>query len=245
MNRLATNIVSSKHSGIAILLAVASVGLSACQFGVNSNSWGSDAHSPQQYATAQTSSAQKTHNTTHTNTRHSTTVNPTLVKNSSLSQQAQFIQQRLAAQDYSAVIDSIHPTRGVRFSMYAYIDTSKDKVFSRNDFSKYLTQDRTKFTWGNLDGVGDPLIIPLPEYLDDWVQASRFNDASISINEFIGSGNSLNNLSDSYPNADFVEFYHTGDPQFEGMDWRALRLVFEEYEGRRYLVAIITDEWTI
>ena len=29
------------------------------------------------------------------------------------------------------------------------------------------------------------------------------------------------------------------------MDWRTMRLVFEEYQGKYYLVAIVNDQWTI
>ena len=29
------------------------------------------------------------------------------------------------------------------------------------------------------------------------------------------------------------------------MDWRILRLVFEEYQGKRYLVAIVNEQWTV
>jgi len=48
-----------------------------------------------------------------------------------------------------------------------------------------------------------------------------------------------------YQNDDYVEFYHNGSEQYSGMDWRAMRLVFDEYKGRRYLVAIISDQWTV
>lgn len=29
------------------------------------------------------------------------------------------------------------------------------------------------------------------------------------------------------------------------MDWRAMRLVFEDYQGKSYLVAIVNDQWTV
>ena len=60
-----------------------------------------------------------------------------------------------------------------------------------------------------------------------------------------GFGNSLNNLIEIYPSADFVEFYYGGSEKYDGMDWRALRLVFEEYKGKPYLIAIVNDQWTI
>jgi hypothetical protein len=35
------------------------------------------------------------------------------------------------------------------------------------------------------------------------------------------------------------------DPEYEGMDWRSLRLVFEKKNDIWYLVGIIHDQWTI
>ena len=162
-----------------------------------------------------------------------------------LRQQALDIQRALSTGNYAEITKDIHPTRGVRFSMYAYIDPKTDKVFSRAQFSQYLKASRIKFTWGGLDGTGDPLITPLPNYLNDWVDAGKYKSIGPTLNRFQGHGNSLNNLKDTYPNADFVEFYYAGSEKYSGMDWQALRLVFETYKGKRYLVAIVNDQWTI
>ena len=42
-----------------------------------------------------------------------------------------------------------------------------------------------------------------------------------------------------------VDFYYKGSDKYDGIDWRGMRLVFDEYQGRRYLVAIINDRWTV
>lgn len=160
-------------------------------------------------------------------------------------QDAIYIKQALAYQNYQALAPFIHPTRGVRFSMYAYIDPKTDKVFSHAQFDQYLKASKIKFTWGGLDGTGDPLITPLPKYLKDWVDAGKYKSIGPTLNRFQGSGNSLNNLKEIYPNADFVEFYYAGSEKYSGMDWQALRLVFDNYKGKRYLIAIINDQWTI
>ena len=113
-------------------------------------------------------------------------------------------------------------------------------------YLQYLRESNIRFTWGAKDGTGDPLVIPLPEYLQTWVNANTFNDgAKITINESQVNGNSINNLNEIYQNSDFVEFYSAGSEQYGGMDWRGMRLVFDEYQGKRYLVAIISDQWTI
>lgn len=162
-----------------------------------------------------------------------------------LKQQALRIQRALANNDFARITDDIHPTRGVRFSMYAYVRPETDKTFSREQFAQYLQQSKIRFTWGELDGTGDPLVIPLPQYLNTWVDAKKYNDSIISINEFRQTGGMINNLRDIYQNSDVVEFYYKGSDEYAGMDWRIMRLVFDDYQGKRYLVAVINDQWTV
>lgn len=177
----------------------------------------------------------------------SDTAKNTAVQQMTLTEQARHIQQALATGNYAAILDDIHPTRGVTFSMYAYVQPDEDKTFSREQFGQYLEQSHIRFTWGARDGIGTQLVTPLPDYLDDWVKAQDFNEATskMTVNGFLGRGNSINNLTDVYQGADFVEFYNQGTEEYSGIDWRALRLVFDEYQGRRYLVAIINDQWTV
>lgn len=177
-----------------------------------------------------------------------TVKNPPLnvqIPQQSLVHQAAKIQKALATGHYEAMVDDIHPTLGVRFSMYAYVQPKTDKVFSRSQFAQYSKDSKTRFTWGEKDGVGDLLVIPLPDFLTSWLQADKFQASTMTINNSQSQGNTINNAKAIYPAADIVEFYSSGTQQYSGMDWRAMRLVFEEYQGRRYLVAIISDQWTV
>lgn len=167
------------------------------------------------------------------------------ISQQTLKQQALRIQRALANKDFSRITDDIHPARGVRFSMYAYVRPESDKVFSRAQYAQYLQQSNIRFTWGEKDGTGDLLITPLPVYLDTWVDGKKFNDVNISVNKLTNNGNSINNLKDIYQKSDVVEFYYKGTEEYAGMDWRVLRLVFDEYQGKRYLVAVINDQWTV
>ncbi|KRG34648.1 MULTISPECIES: hypothetical protein [unclassified Psychrobacter] len=195
-------------------------------------------------ATGCQSSAESNIATPNQSNGHSSTPVVSDISQQTLKQQALRIQRALANKDFSRITNDIHPTRGVRFSMYAYVRPETDKVFSRAQFAQYLQQSKIRFTWGEKDGTGDLLVTPLPTYLDTWIDASKFNNASISINEFQHSGNMINNLKKIYPNSEVVEFYHEGSEEYAGMDWRIMRLVFEEYEGKRYLVAIVNEQWT-
>lgn len=162
-----------------------------------------------------------------------------------VTQQAMRIQRALANHDYASIINDIHPTKGVRFSMYAYVHLDKDKVFSRAQFAQYLRESRIRFTWGELDGSGETYVVPLPVYLDSWIDAKNFDNARITVNKFESRGNMINNIMAAYPGADVVDFYYRGSDQYEGMDWRGMRLVFENYQGKRYLVGIVSDRWTV
>ncbi|OLF34755.1 hypothetical protein BTW00_12080 [Psychrobacter sp. C 20.9] len=175
----------------------------------------------------------------------SSTPTSTDISQPTLIQQALRIQHALANKNFSRIAKDIHPTRGVRFSMYAYVRPESDKVFSRAQYAQYLQQSKIRFTWGERDGSGEPLIIPLPTYLDTWVDGRKFNNVNISVNKITNNGNSINNLKDIYQNSDVVEFYYKGSDEYSGLDWRVLRLVFDEYQGKRYLVAVVNDQWTV
>ena len=150
----------------------------------------------------------------------------------------------LKSKDYDRFSQFIHPEKGLRFSMYAYVQPEKNKHFSQKDFSRYISLP-TKFTWGEKDGTGDLLVISLENYLQQWIFKRDFTQSQFYLNEFKGKGNSLNNLKKIYPEADFTENYIPGSEKYSGMDWNALRFVFEKFQDEYYLVAVINDEWTI
>lgn len=213
------------------LVIISAFGVSACADTASTN-------------TAKASKAPTTQSNTDQNSPSQDS--PSLSTEQALFDQASAIRLILANKDYDKLISHIHPTAGVRFSMYAYVQPKKDKVFSQAEFKKYLTQPAIKFTWGEYDGSGEPAIMSLPEYLNDWVvKKDGFEQATPIVNAFKGTGNSINNLLSIYPHHQFVEFYHTGSQKYDHMDWWCLRLVFAPHEGKLYLVGVITDQWTI
>ena len=152
--------------------------------------------------------------------------------------------QALKVGYYDIFANYIHPQKGVRFSMYAFINKNEDKHFTKADFEKFVPS-KTIFTWGSRDGSGEIYKSTLDKYLKDWVFKKDFTKSEYSLNQFRGGGNSLNNLKEMYPNTNFTENYIPGSEKNGGMDWNALRFVFEEFDGKYYVVAVINDEWTI
>ena len=149
----------------------------------------------------------------------------------------------LKSKNYERFSEFIHPQKGIHFSMYAFVQPEKNKHFTREEFIKYISM-QTRFTWGEKDGTGDLLMISLKDYLEKWVYKRDFTKSEFYLNEFKGTGNSLNNLKKIYPNLNFTENFIPGSEKYGGMDWNALRFVFEEFQGEYYIVAVINDEWT-
>jgi len=151
----------------------------------------------------------------------------------------------LKAKDYKAFSAYFHPTDGVLFSPYGFIDTKSSKKLTKAAFIK-LIDEESIVNWGGYDGSGEPIKLTAQQYLQKFVyNADYLHAEKTAYNQIIGKGNSLNNLNDIYPKYPFIEYYFSGfDEKYAGMDWTSLRLVFRQYQSNYYLVAIIHDQWT-
>jgi len=154
------------------------------------------------------------------------------------------ILQALKSKDYKTFTSYIHPEKGITFSMYGFVDPKEDHHFTKEDFEKYQPT-KTVFSWGAQDGSGDPYKSTINDYLSKWVFSKDFTTSHYSLNTFQGKGNSLNNLKEIYPGKDFTENFIKGTEENGKMDWKTLRFVFEEFQGKQYLVAVVNDQWTI
>lgn len=148
--------------------------------------------------------------------------------------------------DMNTLSQYIHPTKGVRFSPYFFTDTEKDQVFTAEQIAG-LMRSTEIINWGAYDGSGEPIELTFKDYYERFVYDKDFaNPHVIGNNVAIGSGNTIDNTSKAYPTGYFVELHFKGfDPQFQGIDWESLRLVFEEYNDTLYLVGVIHGQWTI
>lgn len=167
-------------------------------------------------------------------------------KDSSLLSRTINVVDILKEKDMEALSNYIHPTKGVRFSPYANVDVEKDQIFTREEVAK-LGEDTEVYTWGYYDGSGEPINLNFNDYYNRFVYDKDFaNPHIIGNNTIIGESNTINNIHEVYPDGHFIEFHFTGfEEEFEGLDWKSLRLVFEQYEGQWYLVGIVHSEWTI
>jgi hypothetical protein len=156
----------------------------------------------------------------------------------------------LKSNDMNALAAIAHPTKGVRFTPYPYVDTKADVTMSREQLRDAMGSERVR-NWGSFDGRGDPIDLTFRGYFKRFVWTADFTKApQVGIDKGQGTGNTVDNLASAYPSAHFVELFFPGfDPKFTGMDWQSLRLVFEEAptDGGQslWLVGIIHGQWTI
>jgi hypothetical protein len=153
----------------------------------------------------------------------------------------------LATHDMPRLATYVHPTRGVRFSPYPYVDTTADRVVAAKDIAT-LWPSTSAERWGSFDGSGEPILLAYPAYHAKFVYDVDFQHATrVAVDsQPMGHGNATNNIADVYRGASVVEYHVPGrDPAMSGMDWRSLWLVFERERARWYLVGIVHGAWTI
>lgn len=145
-------------------------------------------------------------------------------------------------QELSALI---HPQECLRFSPYPYLKPD-NLIFCPEDFNDLITAS-SQYRWGQFDGSGKPIDLTFEKYYQQFIYDQDYVQAeTVGFNQEVSSGNSPNNISEIYPGAVFVEYHFPEiDPQYGGLDWRSLRLVFKEIEGKWYLLAVVHGEWTI
>ena len=152
----------------------------------------------------------------------------------------------IKSKDMDKLSVEVHPTKGIRFSPYSYVNESSDLVFSSKEI-KEIKSNATEYLWGNYDGSGEPIKATFSDYYERFIYDADFiNAKEVGYNRSIGKGNTENNSFQFYKNSIIVEYHFPEiDPQYKGIDWRSLRLVFEKLNDAWYIVGIIHDQWTI
>ncbi len=148
----------------------------------------------------------------------------------------------LREQDYPSLGELAHPD-GLRFAPYSYL-SENDQIFPPDQVA-FLPAMSRLFNWGVYDGTGEPIETSLFNYYSRFIFDVDFTSPeAIGFNYRLSSGSRINNIAEVYPDGQVVEYYFSGfDPQYSGMDWRSLQLVFRLVEGSYKLAAIIHDEW--
>ncbi len=177
-------------------------------------------------------------------THHLDSVRAVAAKDSVLTELSKQVLSLFKNKRYAQLDSLIHPEEGVRFSPYAAISAG-DKKFSRATFKKLVGANKA-IIWGTYDGSGDPILLTPRDYFSKFVYDANFvAPERFDINNIIQTGNSINNLRSKYPNSDFTESHFPSTRENGDMDWKSIRLVFKNKNGKYYLVGIVHDQWTI
>ena len=152
----------------------------------------------------------------------------------------------LSQSDFLALAE-LNGSSKVLFSPYLFVDTTSALKFSFQEMLALAGADVSN-KWGLYDGSGEPIFLNIQNYFARFVNDVNYLDdtAEINLGEVQQRGNSLSNLTELFPDAEFVEFYKGPvDDELMGMDWRSLILVFQLVHDEITLVAIVHNEWTI
>ncbi len=152
----------------------------------------------------------------------------------------------LKEEDFFTLSTLVDPQRGLTFTPYSSVDFDYDLNFSASQIAGMAT-DTTVYNWGIYDGSGAPLTLSFADYYKSFVyDADYAQSTQLAVDKILINGNSLENVSEVYPDCRFVEFsYPSRDPDLGGLDWCSLKLVFAPGQTEWYLVGIIHGQWTI
>lgn len=168
-----------------------------------------------------------------------------VVSNESINEVSNKVLRALKEKDMSTLSEYVHPSKGIRFSTYGYVEDD-DIVFSKDKIREFF-KDSNIYHWGEYDGIGDPIKLTPAEYYDKFIYDFDFlNKATqIGVNETIGTGCTIANHQEYYENSQFVEYHFKGTEEYGGMDWLSLRIICEKVDDRWYVVGISHAQWTI
>jgi len=138
-----------------------------------------------------------------------------------------------------------HPEKGTYFSPYTFLDTMVVN-YKTNDFINDLNNNVVNL-WGEYDGSGEPIKLSIKDYFKQFVYNLDFKTLTSqkNINSKLVYSNTLNNIKEIFPNAEYVEYYYKGSGNYDGMDWASLIFYVEQFNGKYYLVAVVHNQWTI
>lgn len=149
----------------------------------------------------------------------------------------------IQAKNMQSLSSFVHPTKGLRFSPYTYVNTESDRVFSARQV-RGLAGNQRRYLWGEEDGSGDPIRMTFNRYYRGYIYDRNFAAVrDVTYNEPSGGGTMISNLFATYSNAIVVDYYVPG--RGNDMDWKSLRLIFQKHGRVWYLVGIAHNEWTI
>jgi hypothetical protein len=159
---------------------------------------------------------------------------------------AQEVIEALTSRNYSKLEDLVS-SAGLSLNNVPHFDSVKNLI-AKNDVSDIGTDTQT-YLWGYTDGQGAPINLNRGQFLTTYIYKGDIDYTkapNVVVNKILGTGNSINSINTDTSGRMFIAFHFPGfDPQYEGMDWTTLYLIFDSEGGEYRLRGIAKDNWTI
>src|SRR5690606_35520142 len=118
--------------------------------------------------------------------------NATTPDSLSLQTLSETILRVIKEKQYDSLATYFHPEKGVRFSPYAFIDTTEDIRLSADAFKAALKTGKA-YHWGAFDGTGEPINLNIEAYFNRFVYDVDFaHPEKFTINQSSSKGNTIN-----------------------------------------------------
>ena len=168
-----------------------------------------------------------------------------LADDAGLYEAADEIRRALLSEDGPRIPSSHLPDDGVVISTDAYVDPVAGNRVVVDEADLATGADRLRI-WGYTDGIGSPIVDSVDGYLSRYRRSMALLDPDVvGIDERVGLGNTVANLSEVFPQARVVEFHRRGRGELADFNWSSVRLALQQVDGRWELVAITSDSWTV
>ena len=156
----------------------------------------------------------------------------------------QIVIKLIKKRDISALSKYAHPKKGIMFSPYSDLKNNDNQIIEKKELVKIYERNE-ELVWGEYDGTGARILLTFDNYFDRFIYDEDFIEYEPNYDSIMGTGNTIENMNSVFPYARSVEYYTPGTEEYAYMDWKSLRLLYEIYRGKYYLVAVVHNEWTI
>lgn len=156
----------------------------------------------------------------------------------------QIVIKLIKNRDISTLSKYAHPKKGIMFSPYSDLKNNDNQIIEKKELVK-IYEKNEELVWGEYDGTGVRILLTFDNYFDRFIYDEDFIEYEPNYDSIMGTGNTIENMNSVFPYARSVEYYTPGTEEYAYMDWKSLRLLYEIYRGKYYLVAVVHNEWTI
>jgi len=149
--------------------------------------------------------------------------------------------------DFAELARFVHPELGVTFSPNATVTPSTNKRFSAEEIAAF-SHDTSTYIWGVYSAGGEPIELTVAEYFSRFVFCKDYTTAPyLGVNSIVRSSNALENITEVFPNVQYIDFHIPRGERgsIDDYEWSSLRLGFEEYDGRLWLMVITHCKWSV